>query len=643
MKQSRGFPPIEVQLKRLPASPGVYIMKGPSGGVLYVGKARSLRSRVRSYFRATGDGRYAVRFLASKTAIIDYIVTDNEKEALFLEDTLLKKFKPRYNIRLKDSKTYASIKITIGEKFPRILVTRQVKKDGSMYFGPYVSARAVREMIKTIRRVFPLCVRRSARLPKTTRPCLDFQLGLCSGPSAGLISEEDYGKIVHGAVLFLSGRNRELVKGLEAEMSRASDNLDFERAASIRDRIRAIESMLEGQKVVSHAGEDRDVFGLVRGDGTIVVQALLVRGGRLVSSLDYAFPERGLPEGEIWSSFLTQFYRGGRFVPVEVLVQARPVDSPLLEDWLTGRAGRKVHIRVPVRGEKRKLLDMALENAGEALARRSASESRGRAALSELKRRLHLRTLPRWIEAFDISNISGALAVGAMVSFRDGEPDRAGYRLFRIKGVTGQDDFAMMEEVLTRRYAREAHAPGGQVKGNEGEEEPGQALPDLVLLDGGKGQLGAAMRVMAGLGLSKAVSLAALAKERLETGKNGGRKGKARAPGGTVTKKGERVFLPGARDAIMLRPGAPSDMLLCRIRDEVHRTAITYQRKLRKKKLFTSSLDGIAGIGERRKKTLLKRFGSLSKLIETPVEEIASVPGITEDMARQIKGLKKRE
>ncbi len=645
MKDHLNHPPIEEQLRALPASPGVYIMKGPSGGVLYVGKARSLRSRVRSYFHGPGDGRYAVRFLASRTAIIDYIVTDNEKEALFLEDTLLKKFKPRYNIRLKDSKTYVSIKITTGERFPRILVTRQVKKDGSKYFGPYVSARAVREMIKTIRRVFPLCVRASARLPRTARPCLDYQLGLCSGPSAGLISEEDYGRIVHGAVLFLSGRDRELIRGLEAEMARASDNLDFERAASIRDRIRAIESMLEGQKVVCHGGGDRDVFGLSRGDETMVVQALLVRGGRLVSSLDYAFPERGLPTGEIWSSFLTQFYRAGRYVPGEVLVQARPVDAPLLEDWLSGRAGRRVHIRVPVRGEKKRLVEMAVENAGGALLRRGARENKGRAAMEELKRRLHLRTLPRWIEAFDISNISGTLAVGAMVSFRDGVPERAGYRLFRIKGVTGQDDYAMMEEVLRRRYARAAYAPMEQGKGNEGEGEAHPALPDLVLLDGGKGQLGVAMRVMAGLGLAGEVPLAALAKERaVEAGGRGrravaGKSDKGSGPGGGKTKKGERVYLPGARDPVMLRPGAPSDMLLCQIRDEVHRTAITYQRKLRKKKLFTSPLDGIAGIGERRKKTLLKRFRSLSKLIEAPIGEITRVPGITEDMAREIKGL----
>lgn len=607
-----------------------------------MGKARSLRARVRSYFRATGDGRYAVRFLASKTAVIDYIVTDNEKEALFLEDTLLKKFKPRYNIRLKDSKTYASIKITVGEKFPRILVTRQVKKDGSMYFGPYVSARGVREMIKTLRRVFPLCVRASARLPRMTRPCLDYQLGLCSAPGAGLIGEEDYRKIVDGAVMFLSGRNRELIKDLEAEMNRSSEALDFERAALIRDRIRAIESMLEGQKVVSHRGEDRDVFALVRGDGTIVVQALLIRGGRLVSSLDYAFPERGLPEGEIWSSFLTQFYRCGRFVPVEVLVPSRPSDPSLLEDWLSGMAGRRVHIRVPVRGDKRRLLEMALENAGEALARRCRRESASLAALEELRRRLRIERVPRWIEAFDISNISGTLAVGAMVSFRDGEPDRAGYRLFRIKGVEGQDDYAMMEEVLRRRYALEAQAPGGQGKGIEGEEEAGQALPDLVLLDGGKGQLGAAMRVMAELGLSKAVSLAALAKERVveSSARGRGARGAGRGLGSTLTKKGERVYVPGARDPVMLRPGSPPDMILCRIRDEVHRAAVTYQRKLRKKKLFTSPLDGIAGIGERRKKTLLKRFGSLSKLIEAPIKEITAVPGITEDVARRIKALK---
>ncbi len=619
MKDPTEFPPIEVQLKKLPASPGVYLMKGAGGKVLYIGKAKNLRSRVRSYFRASGDGRYAVRFLAGKTTFIDYIVTATEKEALFLEDTLLKKHKPKYNIRLKDSKTYVSIKITLADKFPRILVTRQIKKDGSRYFGPYVSSRGVREMIKMIRRVFPLCIRTSPQTKNTSRPCLDYQLGLCSAPGAGRISEADYAEIVRGALLFLSGRNNELLKGLKKEMKAASAHLDFEAAAVLRDRIDLIESMLERQKVVSHKHSEQDVFALVRGGETLIMQALFVRGGRLVNSLDYTFADRGLSREEIISSFVRQFYGGGRSIPAEILLQTLPEDRVLIEEWLSERRGRKVRLHAPARGEKLKLIDMALSNAEESLQKKEQASLTMSKELEEMQRRLHLKTLPLWIEAFDISNISGELAVGAMVSFRGGEADKSGYRRFRIKGVKGQDDYAMMEEVMRRRYS------------HVGEEEDGAAFPDLILLDGGKGQLGVAVAVITELGLAGKVSLAALAKERPEgfSGKESG-------------KKTERVFLPGARDAIMLRPGSRADLLLCRIRDEVHRTAITYQRKLRNKFLLSSPLDEIAGIGERRKKTLLKKFGSLEKLINAPLSEIAETPGITQSIAEAIKGLRKK-
>ena len=362
----------------------------------------------------------------------------------------------------------------------------------------------------------------------------------------------------------------------------------------------------------------------------MVVQALLVRGGRLVSSLDYAFRDRGLPGSEIWSSFLTQFYRGGRDVPPEVLVETMPEDAPLLEDWLGGKAGRRVRIRVPRRGEKRRLLEMAGENAGESLLRRLAGAEKALGPVEELGRRLRLGRAPRWIEAFDISNISGSLAVGAMVSFRDGSPDKDGYRLFRIRGVRGQDDYAMMKEVLRRRYgAGQEKRPRTGGQGGEG------SLPDLVLLDGGKGQLGVALEVMRELGLAGAVELAALAKDR-PLGE-----GRGLGPGGGRGRRGERVYRPGARDPVHLRPGAPSDMLLCRIRDEVHRFAVTYQRKLRKKKLFESPLDKVPGIGEKRRKMLLRRFGSLEALVKAPLEEIRGMPGITEEMAREIKGMRK--
>ncbi|MFQ5479871.1 MAG: helix-hairpin-helix domain-containing protein, partial [Thermodesulfobacteriota bacterium] len=380
---------------------------------------------------------------------------------------------------------------------------------------------------------------------------------------------------------------------------------------------------LERQKVVSHRGADQDVFALARGGETVLLQALFVRGGRLVNSLDYTFTDCGLSDKEIISSFLTQFYSGGRVIPREVLLPVRPDDSALIEEWLSEKAGRAVKLHAPVRGEKRELLSMALENACESLQKKEQASLAKSKDLEELARRLRMKTPPLWIEAFDISNTSGSLGVGAMVSFRDGEPDKAGYRLFRIKGVSGQDDYAMMEEVMRRRYL---HAG----RDNEGE------LPDLMLIDGGKGQLGVAVKVMAELGLDGAISLAALAKER------------PAAPGSKLAgdghegqgKKYERVFLPGRRNAIMLRQGSRADLLLCRIRDEVHRTAIGYQRKLRNKKMFNSPLDEVAGIGVKRKKQLLKKFGSLQKLIDASVEEICRVPGLTKSMAEAIKGLK---
>jgi len=409
-------------------------------------------------------------------------------------------------------------------------------------------------------------------------------------------------------------------------MNEASSARDYQKAALVRDRMLAIEGMLERQKVVCHRGADRDVFALAHGTESFIVQALFVRDGRLVNSLDYAFTDCGLSEAEIISSFLTQFYRGGRVIPKEILLPTRPHDSALIEEWLSERAAHVVKVRVPARGEKYELVKMAMENAGQSLEKKREKGLRQRVALEEMAKRLRMKTIPQWIEAFDISNTSGALGVGAMVSFRDGEPDKAGYRLFRIKGVRGQDDYAMMEEVMKRRYA---HAGGG-----EGD------LPDLVLLDGGKGQLGVAMKVMAGLGLGGVICLAALAKERPEEYEQAAQRRHGSGNKG-AGKKNERVFLPGARDPIMLRQGSKADLLLCRIRDEVHRTAIGYQRRLRGKKMLESPLDGVAGIGEKRKKELLKRFGSLKKLIEAPLEEICGAPGVTKSMAAAIKALKK--
>ncbi|GMR04866.1 MAG: excinuclease ABC subunit UvrC [Thermodesulfobacteriota bacterium] len=617
-----GRPLIEGQLKNLPTLPGVYLMKGRGGGVLYIGKAKNLKARVRSYFRAAGDGRYAVKFLASRTEEIDYIITGNEKEALLLEDTLLKQYKPKYNIRLKDSKTYVSIKITTGEKFPRILVTRQIKKDGSRYFGPYISARSVRGTIKLIRRIFPLCAGSISAFRNRTRPCLDYQLGLCSGPAAGLITERAYRELVGGAVMFLEGKNAELLKILKRKMKDAAQRLDFEKAARMRDQISSIEEMLEKQTVVSHRAVDRDVFGLARGSGVVSIQVVFVRGGRISNSFCYTFHDTGLPSEALLSSFLTQFYRADRFIPGELLLTLRPEDPELIEGWLGERGKKKVTLRVPSRGDKLKLVQLAEKNAAESIRKKTKKETLEEEAAMALMKRLRLKKPPRRIEAFDISNISGMLAVGAVVTFKNGVPDKSGYRLFKIRGVEGPDDYAMMHEVISRRYSK----------------TPAEAMPDLIIVDGGKGQLGVALKVLDALALKGGVDVggidvAALAKDKPED--------EPRRPvGAKKASKGERVYLPNVKDPVLLKEGTAPDLLLRRIRDEVHRFAITYQRKLRKKEGITSILDSVEGIGEKRKKALYKRFGDMQGVLGAGIKELMAIPGITEKTAEAIKALK---
>jgi excinuclease ABC subunit C len=595
----------EEKLSTLPTSPGVYLMKSKEG-VIYIGKAKNLKARVRSYFLGKGDARYAVKYLARKVEDIDYIVTTNEKEALILEDTLLKKHKPRYNIRLKDAKTYVSIKITTNEKFPRIIVTRRIKRDGARYFGPYASARMVRDTVKYLRRIFPLCVCTPHEFRNRVRPCLDYQLGLCTAPAVGLVSERDYRELVEGAIMFLEGRNRELIKRLKKKMLEASAAREYEKAAKLRDQIASIEATLEEQKVVSGVFKDQDVFAAARKNGSVVIQALFIRGGRLTGARDFPFHHVQLPDEEVFSSFLSQFYRPERYIPDEVLLPVAVEDVKVISDWLTDRKGKKVAVVKPGRGQKRKLVKMAEANAREALKKREKVYEHGMEnVIKELKKRLRLKELPRTIEAFDISNIGGKQAVGAMVTFSNGRPDKSRYRLFKIKTLEEPDDYAMMYEVLIRRYGRRYGKKEGP------------------LVDGGKGQLSIAMRVMDELKI-RAPALAALAKEKAERGAGG------------VALKGERVYLPNVKDPIWLKEGTGSDLFLRRIRDEVHRFAITYHRRLRGKTI-SSVLDSIPGIGARKKSLLFERFGDLKAIANADIEELIKVPGITKKLAQAIK------
>ena len=610
---------IKKKLKELPARPGVYMMKGKSGAILYIGKAKSLRSRVRSYFLKTADDRYATRFLATRTDDIDCIVTATEKEALFLEETLLKRHKPKYNIRLKDSKTYVSIKLTMATEFPRILVTRRITEDGSRYFGPYTSAKAVRETVRLIRKIFPLCVCSPSVFKSRTRPCLDAQLGICAAPCVGEITPEAYAELVDGAIMFLEGRSSALVKDLKAKMAAAASASEFEKAAGLRDRVSAIEEMLEAQRVVSLKSINQDVFAVATDTDTLAIQVMLVRNGRLVKSDCYIFKNTGLPVAETLNSFITQYYRSDRYVAPVILLSTKINDRRFVEALLAEKAGRKVTLSVPAKGAKLKLVKMATENGAEAVRKRATEAAADTDTLEALKKRLRLKALPERIEAFDISNLGASSPVGAMVSFVNGKPYKKDYRLFKITGVKGPDDYAMMREVLRRRYS--AHGLGLK-------DAPELMPPDLILIDGGKGQLNIAVKVMAELGM-EGVAVAALAKDKPDGGRRFSKA--AEAP------KGERVFLPGVKDPILLRENSAGDLLLRRIRDEVHRFAIRYQRKLRGKAALKSPLDDIAGIGAKKKQALYKKFGDIEGIRKASVKDLSETPGITEKLAKAIK------
>lgn len=615
-KPSKIAPNIEKTLKSLPTSPGVYLMKGAKGETIYIGKAKNLKSRVRSYFTKSSDTRYAVQYLITKTKDIETILTTNEKEALILEETLLKKFKPRYNIRLKDDKTYVSIKLTAFEDFPRISVTRQIKKDGSRYFGPYASAGMVRETLKYLRKIFPLCICTQFDFRNRSRDCLDYQIGLCSAPATGRISKEDYAVLVRDAVLFLEGKNKKLLSNLKKEMKDASDELKFEKASECRDRLHAIKSTLEEQKVVSQSEFDKDVLAIAREDKTTVIQVLFIRGGSLVSSKHFSFTT-ALSGDDILSSFITQFYSGSVIIPDEVLLPIDIDDKGTISEWLTDKKGTVVGVRCPQRGENSRLVQMAHSNAVDSLKNKMMfKESVGSVLTKELQKRLKLKKPPNTIEAFDISNISGENAVGGMVTFTDGEPNKSLYRKFKIKTKNTPDDYAMMEEVLTRRYAETSTS--------------GPPLPDMILIDGGKGQLNIAVKVLRSLKI-KNVVLASIAKDKPEMAHI-----KSSQIGQKKPSKGERIFMPNVKDPIVLKENSKPDILLRRIRDEVHRFSITYHRKLRSKRP-TSVLDNISGIGKAKKIALLKHFREIGDIKKATLEELAEVPGITIKLAEKIK------
>jgi excinuclease ABC subunit C len=600
----------EVDLKKYPAAPGVYIMKGEDEGVLYVGKAKNLRNRLRTYFSARGDGRNHIRFLMDRVRNIATIVTDTEKEALILENTLIKKYRPRYNIHLRDDKTYVSIRLDPREEFPALQVVRKVRRDGALYFGPFSSSSAVRETLKEIYRIFPLRHYPLAACLRRGRPCLFYQIGQCSAPCHGKISLEEYRELVRGVIALLSGRENEVVALLEEKMKAAAAGMRFEEAARLRDQVRAIEQTVERQKVVEAGGGDQDVIGLHREGGEVELAVLFIRRGKLIGRRIYDLEWR-LAEDELLSNFIQQFYGLDIFIPDQVLLPFALDDAPALSEWLTERKGKKVAVTAPQRGAKREIVSLAERNALEAFRERGSRREARQGVLEEIREKLHLSRLPRRMECFDISNVGGRQSVGSMVVLTDGEPDKGAYRHFRIRSVEGADDYASLYEVLKRRLLR-------------GIEE--DLLPDFILIDGGKGQLSVLSAVLAEMGLEEYIDAAGIAKSRVL----------ANVRGKAVERSEERFFLPGRKNPVLLRQGSPALFMLERLRDEAHRFAITHHRKLRGKQALQSSLEEIPGVGPARRKALLKHFGSLKKIKEASLEELNAAPGVNASLARDV-------
>lgn len=606
-------------LDSLPNKPGCYLMKDEAGRVIYIGKAVNLRQRVRSYFHASANHERRIRKLVSHIHDIEWIVVGSELEALILEMNLIKKHRPHYNVRLKDDKRYPYIKVHWANPFPTVTVTRQMEQDGARYFGPYTSVWAVHQTLDLLRRIFPFLTCDREITGKDERACLYYDIKLCSAPCIGKIDQASYRRMIGDLCQFLEGRTENVVSRLRAEMEKASEEMQYEQAASLRDQIRAIEAVVERQKIISNDYIDSDVLALARSDGDAVAQVFFIRGGKLIGR-DYFLLE-GAEENsdaDVLAEFIKQFYSQASVVPPQVLLPHEVEEAQIIRQWLNQRRGdQKVEFVVPHQGVQQELIDMAVENASETLralqAQWRADRHRQEQALSELQAALGLDQPLGRIECYDISNIQGTAAVGSMVVFEQGVPRKNLYRRFNIRSVSGPDDFASMEEVLTRRFNRwkaaqeQAEAPG---------KKPDQAflrLPDFLIVDGGKGQLGRAVAVLEKFGLSGKFPVAGLAKQN------------------------EELFFPDKALPLILPRQSQALFLIQRIRDEAHRFAITSHRQQRTKAGLASRLEKVPGIGPKRRKALLERFGSIDGILGASPEELVLVNGITPALAQTIK------
>ena len=600
------------RLAAVPLEPGVYLHRDAEGKVLYVGKSASLRDRLRSYFGSKKNLDPKSVELVSRIDDFEYIVTASEQEALLLENSLIKEHKPKYNIRLKDDKTYPYIKVDLAEDFPRIYVTRRTANDGARYFGPFASAGSVRKTLDLLKRLFPYRSCTKTITGNDSRPCLEYHIKRCVAPCTGYASRNDYSEVIAQVVMFLEGNTKEIVSDLKTTMLEASDNLEFERAGALRDRLKAIEKVYEGQNVVGLGREELDVIGAAYGGEEAWVEIFFIRQGKLIGRDHFTMSGTREEDGqEILARFIEQFYSSASHVPRKILVPESITDKEVVAGWLETKRKGPVEINVPQRGAKRRLIEMVTTNAAQGLEQLKlkwiSDSTRMETAMSELQEELNLPRSPKRIECYDVSHIQGTNTVASMSVFQDGKPLSSNYRRFKIKSHDGNDDFASMREVLSRRFKRLKNARDG------GEENASfAAAPDLVLIDGGKGQLSSAVEVMLHLGLQD-IQLASIAKRE------------------------EEIFLPDAAEPVIMPKNSQGLFLLQRARDEAHRFAVTFHRNLRGKSSVKSALDLVPGIGPKRRKMLIRSFGSVQGIREASEDQLAAAPGMTAKVARQIK------
>lgn len=598
---------LQEKVNKFPQKPGVYLMSDEKGKVLYVGKAKQLKNRVSSYFGKSADDRYQIKFLMKKVKNLDFIVTDNEKEALLLEDILIKKHMPKYNVVLRDDKTYVSLAVNVQHQFPRVYRTRKINQDGTRYFGPYSDAFAIYKVLQFIEKYFRIRTCSENEFNHRSRPCLQYQIKRCDAPCVGLISEKDYGALIDQMMLFLEGRNLELKKQVQEKMWQASEGEHFEAAAQYRDLLQDMDKLLEKQKVIDHQGENKDVIHHYREGSDLIFALMEVREGKLQNLRTYAF--QSVEEEEaLYSHFLIQYYH--HFIPREIHLGVDLESKASLEEILSDRAKEKIQILHPQKGEKARFLQMALENAQEAFKRKKEKMSTLEERLLSIQKSLKLDRLPRKIECYDISNFQGKESVASQVTFLNGEPYKKSYKRFKIKTVIGANDFASLYETISRRLKQYQDHP----------DDPNWELPDLIVIDGGIGQLNAALSAVADrevLGLN----LVGLAKSRNQ---------------GDNKKSDERIFLPNRKNPLVLKQNSHELFILTHLRDEAHRFGIEYHRKLRGKKSIQSKLDEVPGLGVKRKQMLLKVFKSIDGIKGQSAEVIHQETKIPLKLAQEV-------